>query len=379
MPNETTVYLDGTASTNGTGTSGSPLNNLRDAINAATYNGSSGNPLGIAVSGTVTISGTETYNPNNITFTRSSSSVDPMFNINAGSGDTVIFTSAILDGNGSGTIFNVTSGELITRGGIVLRNCATGVNVNGGTLTAYYATIGGTTNSIYLNNGSLTIEEYSSNKPTSITGPISIASGTGTMNGGKISGFTTTTGNGGGLNLSGGSFTMSGGTISGNTAVNGGGVYVGAGTFAMSGGTIGGTETGDGNSASYGGGVYIANGGSFTMTGGTITGNTATTAGSGVYVVPGGTFNYAGSGIASGQVVYLNNTSGNSDAYITLTSSLSSDLYLQCADDSIGTYVASASNTILTTTTMSHFKYYGATHTFNKTASGSPRYVYIES
>ena len=66
------------------------------------------------------------------------------------------------------------------------------------------------------------------------------------------------------------SFTMHGGSISGNkTAGYGGGVYVQAGTtsFTMTGGTI------TGNSAGHdGGGVYVKNG-SFTMTGGSITEN----------------------------------------------------------------------------------------------------------
>ena len=78
------------------------------------------------------------------------------------------------------------------------------------------------------------------------------------------------------------SFTMHGGSISGNkTAGYGGGVYVQAGTtsFTMTGGTI------TGNSAGHdGGGVYVKNG-SFTMTGGTISGNTAGSGcnGGGVY------------------------------------------------------------------------------------------------
>ena len=78
------------------------------------------------------------------------------------------------------------------------------------------------------------------------------------------------------------SFTMHGGSISGNkTAGYGGGVYVQAGTtsFTMTGGTI------TGNSAGHdGGGVYAASG-TFTMTGGSISGNTAGSGcnGGGVY------------------------------------------------------------------------------------------------
>ena len=84
----------------------------------------------------------------------------------------------------------------------------------------------------------------------------------------------------------GGTFTMSGGTISDNTANNGygGGVYVmsDGSTFEMSGGTI------SGNTADDGGGVYMMSSGStFEMSGGTISGNTADDGG-GVYVMSDG-------------------------------------------------------------------------------------------
>jgi uncharacterized repeat protein (TIGR02543 family) len=86
---------------------------------------------------------------------------------------------------------------------------------------------------------------------------------------------------------SGGTFTMSGGTISGNSAS---GVNVG-GTFTMSGGTI------SGNTAS---GVNV--GGTFTMSGGTISGNkplwsSHNGGGGGVYV-SGGTFTMSGGNIS---------------------------------------------------------------------------------
>jgi uncharacterized repeat protein (TIGR02543 family) len=70
-------------------------------------------------------------------------------------------------------------------------------------------------------------------------------------------------------------FTMTGGTISGNTALSttlsyGGGVYA-MGTFTMTGGTISGNFAIATTLFSSGGGVYAA--GTFTMTGGTISGN----------------------------------------------------------------------------------------------------------
>lgn len=83
---------------------------------------------------------------------------------------------------------------------------------------------------------------------------------------------------GSGVNLSRGTFTMNGGTISGNAVTKGGGgVYVGGGTFTMNGGAI------SDNSADSGGGVYVG-GGTFTMTGGTIYRNIAAGNGGGVYV-----------------------------------------------------------------------------------------------
>ncbi|MDR2632524.1 MAG: hypothetical protein LBC51_02745 [Treponema sp.] len=99
---------------------------------------------------------------------------------------------------------------------------------------------------------------------------------------------------GGGVYVGSGTFTMSGGTISGNSAPgyysSGGGVYVDSGgTFTMSGGTI------SGNSASGGGGVSVSVYGTFRMSGGTINGNTASVNGGGVHVF-GGTFIKSGGG-----------------------------------------------------------------------------------
>ena len=115
---------------------------------------------------------------------------------------------------------------------------------------------------------------------------------------------------GGGVNINYASatFTMKGGSITGNNAYKsdyistfGGGVCVGNGTFTMSDGSI------TGNNAAYGGGVYTVN--EFKMTGGSITGNNAyksdyiSTFGGGVCV---------GSGIftVSGEVTVTDNTKG---------------------------------------------------------------------
>lgn len=87
-----------------------------------------------------------------------------------------------------------------------------------------------------------------------------------------------------------GTFTMYGGSITGNTE---GGVFVGSNrTFTMNGGSItGNTVTGSG------GGVYVASGAEFTMNGGEISGNTSSSYGGGVYVYNGAEFTMTGGSI----------------------------------------------------------------------------------
>ena len=139
------------------------------------------------------------------------------------------------------------------------------------------------------------------------------------MYGGTISGNTadgTETHGGGGVSVgSSSTFTMNGGTISGNKAVsNGGGVRVCyGGTFTMNDGTI------SKNTATNGGGVYVSSdtrSSTFTMSGGTITKNNATYGG-GVYMGDNTTFtmengtitgNNAGSG---GGVCVVSNVTFN--------------------------------------------------------------------
>ena len=113
-------------------------------------------------------------------------------------------------------------------------------------------------------------------------------------NSGKITGGNASVGGGVRLN-SGSTFTMYGGTITGNSATSGGGgvrVYGSGSTFTMSGGTI------SGNTADYGGGVYVQNSATFKMNDGTISDNSVTTKGGGVYV-SGATFTMSGGKISS--------------------------------------------------------------------------------
>jgi uncharacterized repeat protein (TIGR02543 family) len=114
------------------------------------------------------------------------------------------------------------------------------------------------------------------------TAPLVTVAGTLVMNrGAKITGNSAYRG---GVSVFNGTFTMNGGTISGNSASSddgGGGVFVFNGTFTMNGGTISGNSA---SSRGVGGGVFVSNG-TFTMNGGTISGNSVDTfGGGGVYV-----------------------------------------------------------------------------------------------
>ena len=116
---------------------------------------------------------------------------------------------------------------------------------------------------------------------------------------------------GGGVYVGGGgTFTMTGGSIAGNTAESGGGVYVDeGGTFTMEDGSINNNQV-----TSGGGGGVMVNKGSFTLSGGSITGNATSDAtygyGGGVCLY--GTFNL------SGDSIIQNNTKAGATANLYL-------------------------------------------------------------
>jgi len=159
---------------------------------------------------------------------------------------------------------------------------------------------------------------------------VSNAGATFTMTGGTISGNTGSSG-GGGVMMNSGTFNMSGtALITGNTVTKGagGGVGVSGATFTMTGGTISGNTANFTNiafSGSGGGGVYLSYNSVFNMSGGTISGNTLNSGndfllgGGGVYVSSNSVFNMSGGTISSGNKasyygggVYVYGTSTNS-------------------------------------------------------------------
>ena len=142
---------------------------------------------------------------------------------------------------------------------------------------------------IKIQSGNVTLENgtISDNKAVYWGGGVYVnQSGTLTMNGGTISGNAAKSGGGIGIRCTSGTgnVTITGGTITNNTASEyGGGVY-NLGTLIQNGGEISNNTATRGGGGVYNSTTYIINGttyndckGSFTMTGGTISSNTATT------------------------------------------------------------------------------------------------------
>ena len=112
---------------------------------------------------------------------------------------------------------------------------------------------------------------------------------------------------GGGVYVGGGgTFTMTGGSIAGNTAESGGGVYVDeGGTFTMEDGSINNNQV-----TSGGGGGVMVNKGSFTLSGGSITGNATS---SETYGYGGGVCLYGTFYLSGDSIIQDNTKAGTTD------------------------------------------------------------------
>ena len=192
----------------------------------------------------------------------------------------------------TGNLITVESGAALTIENIIIDGNKDVVTDAGGSLVCVEG-------NFTMNGG-----EISGNTTSGYGGGVKVNNGGAfTMNEGKISGNNPTSGGGGVAVGPGGNFTMNGGEISDNTQSSGG-VYVN-GAFTMSGGTI------SGNTAnSRGGGVYVSGTGEFTMSGGEISGNTANDSASGVYVGAKTTFNLSGAAKITGNT-QTNGTENN--------------------------------------------------------------------
>ena len=220
-------------------------------------------------------------------------------------------------------------------GGSITGNSASGsgygggVSVSSGTFYMYGGSITGNKASgssygggVYVANGgskfTMSGGEITTNTAGSIGGGVYVDShGSFTMSGDAKITTNTADSIGGGVYVD-GTFDMSGGSITGNRATSGygGGVYVGGygnGTFNMSGGSIGGSGA-DANTAKNGGGVYVDKG-EFTMSGGSVTGNTASSNGGGVYVDK-GTFTMKGGSIG-GEAGDANTAENGGGVYVS--------------------------------------------------------------
>ena len=184
-----------------------------------------------------------------------------------GTGTISMLQSAEISGNeanGNGGAIYAAQGEFTMSGGTIQDNNAGG---SGGAIYAYSASVTVSGGTVYHNTAA-----------AGDGGAIYAGSGAVEVSGGTVDNNTATTGNGGAVYAGSGHVTVSGGSVSGNTSMagSGGAVYAGSGNVTVSGGSL------TGNTAKTDGGAVYAGGGSITVSapdGGTapsISGNTAT-------------------------------------------------------------------------------------------------------
>lgn len=197
---------------------------------------------------TLVVDSSNTLNTSNVTF----------------DGNNVSCSKPVITIGGSST-YNLNSGTTIQRGnnnneysggGIVVSGNAK-LNINGGTITNNKAVNQG--GGVYVNQATVTLNS-------------------GTISNNSVSGSSSL---GGGIFAWYGTVNIKGGTISSNTSANsGGGIWVRYTNLAINSGTI------TGNKAPNGGGVYYAgeSGYSMSVTGGTVSSNTASDRGAGMFI-----------------------------------------------------------------------------------------------
>ncbi len=237
--------------------------------------------------------------------------------------------SMIIDLNGYNLDRKLTStisnGRVLTvYGTLVVKDTSSSA---AGKITGGYSSTGAGGVSVY-SGGTFTLQSgnIANNKNSSTQYPgagVCVWGGIFNMSGGNIYSNTINSYYGGGVGVSdqsGSKFTMSGGKIYSNTAKYGGGVVnenTSTTAVTLSGGTIGGSGTPN-NATNGGGGVYTI-AGTTTLSGTTISYNTASNSGGGVRVSEGAVFTMTSGNISknsapNGGGIYVDKTSGTSTA-----------------------------------------------------------------
>jgi hypothetical protein len=188
--------------------------------------------------------------------------------LTADSGEVTLGAGARVTGNEDGGVKVGSNAAFILDGGTIENNKSSGIGAGVFVMGAFTMKQGA------IRNNTGTGQNYSGAALSvfinSSGGGVYIASDKpASIEGGDISG--NKAGVGAGIAVAKGTLTLSGGSVSGNTATgDGGGAHVREGTLIQSGGSI------SGNTATnQGGGVFVLKGGTFTRNGGSVSGNKA--------------------------------------------------------------------------------------------------------
>ena len=316
--NDGTSVKDNTAPTGGgiNGNAAIEMHNATISGNKATSNNGGGIELFSDKDGTGSFKMTSGTIENNTAASEGGGFHGPNFTMTGGTiqknNAGTVAGGVLVNGTGAcsmsgGTITNNTS--TYGAGGLWVDD-NTPFTLGGGTISNN--TAGGDGGGIYNDNGNITITAGTISGNKGQWGGGLYIHGVVNMKGGTISGNSTTSKAGAGINVStNGKLTMSGGKIQNNTSAETGGGICNLGTLEISGGKI------SGNTTKYsGGGIYnSAQGKGTTITGGTISGNTAETyGGGGIYIEDNSKITMTGGTIkantvkTNGKAIYQNGT-----------------------------------------------------------------------
>jgi hypothetical protein len=290
-----------------------PCRTLQFLLNRGTTSVASGDTINVAA-GTYTdhpaFNSNRAVTVNGVgTVTYNGGAAGSVFTVNVGVTNTLTLNNLTLT-NGKATTATTGGALTISTGKVV----ATGVNLTASTAStsgggAYVGAASG--NSLSMTNGTV-----ASNTAPNGAGIMTIGAPV-TLDGTTVTG-NTATGNGGGIDVSNASasLTMTNGTVGGataaakNSAANGGGIYTAGGPLTLNGTTI------SGNAGAIGGGVYVLAGTS-NLTNLTVSGNTASNVGGGI--VSAGTTNVSGGSIAGNSAAAQGGGLWNNIGTTTLT------------------------------------------------------------